>query len=176
MSIKDILLATYIALSKLPKSKLLKTLQSLREKYIELEETITQLKAENIKLKEQLKSEKIKSVNKNANKPSSKQAEWEEKGVGNDGKGKSKGKGRGRKPRRGAGNRAKNAEPTRTEKATIDECSLCLWCLDKLIHFRSDKMRRWFTQQRKKDLVSPRLLPRPLMQSVTPPAAYPAVV
>jgi len=93
MSIKDILLATYIALSKLPKSKLLKTLQSLREKYIELEETITQLKAENIKLKEQLKSEKIKSVNKNANKPSSKQAEWEEKGVGNDGKGKRKEKG-----------------------------------------------------------------------------------
>ena len=103
MSIKDILLATYIALSKLPKSKLLKALQSLREKYIELEETITQLKAENAKLKEQLKSEKIKSVNKNANKPSSKQAEWEEKGVGNDGQGKKKGKGRGKKPRRGAG-------------------------------------------------------------------------
>ncbi|MCP4625361.1 MAG: hypothetical protein GY850_17845, partial [bacterium] len=84
MSIKDILLATYIALSKLFKNKLLKALQSLREKYVELEETITQLKAENAKLKEQLKSAKIKSVNKNANKPSSKQAEWEEKGVGND--------------------------------------------------------------------------------------------
>ena len=88
MSLKDILLATYIALSKLSKSKLLKALQSLREKYVELEATNSQLKAENAKLKEQLKSEKIKSVNKNANKPSSKQAEWEEKGVGNDGKGK----------------------------------------------------------------------------------------
>ncbi len=65
MSIKDILLATYIALSKLFKNKLLKALQSLREKYVELEETITQLKAENAKLKEQLKSAKIKSVNKN---------------------------------------------------------------------------------------------------------------
>jgi len=125
MNIKDILTATYIALSKLSKSKLLKALQSLREKYVELENTITQLKSENAKLKEQLKSDKIKSVNKNANKPSSKQAEWEEKGVGNDGKGKKKGKGRGRKPRRGAGNRAKNAEPNRTEKATVDECSRC---------------------------------------------------
>ncbi len=75
MSIKDILLATYIALSKLSKNKLLKALQSLREKYVELAETITQLQAENAKLKEQLKSDKIKSVNKNANKPSSKQAE-----------------------------------------------------------------------------------------------------
>ena len=125
MSIKDLLSATYIALSKLSKNKLLKALQSLREKYIELEETVTQLKAEDAKLKEQLKSEKIKSVNKNANKPSSKQAEWEEKGVGNEGKGKNKGKGRGKKPRRGAGNRAKNVEPNRTEKATVDECNLC---------------------------------------------------
>ena len=57
MNIKDILTATYIALSKLSKSKLLKALQSLREKYVELEKTITQLKAENAKLKEQLKSE-----------------------------------------------------------------------------------------------------------------------
>ena len=50
MSIKDILLATYIALSKLPKSKLLKAFQSLREKYTELEKTISQLKSENAKL------------------------------------------------------------------------------------------------------------------------------
>jgi cell division protein FtsB len=75
MSIKDILLATSLALSKLSKNKLLRALQSLREKYIELEDTVSQLKAENAKLKEQLKSEKIKSVNRNANKPSSKQAE-----------------------------------------------------------------------------------------------------
>ncbi len=118
MSIKNILLSTYIALSKLSKNKILKALLTLREKYVELEETITQLKAENAKLREQLKSDKIKSVNKNANKPSSKQAEWEEKGVGNDGKGKNKGKGRGKKPRRGAGNRAKDVEPDRTETAT----------------------------------------------------------
>ncbi len=72
MSIKDILLATYIALSKLSKNKLLKALQSLREKYIELEEAITQLKAENTKLKDQLKRAKIITVNKKSNKTSSK--------------------------------------------------------------------------------------------------------
>ncbi len=58
MNIKDILSATYIALSKLSKYKLLKAFESLREKYIELEETISQLKAENTKLKEQRKSQK----------------------------------------------------------------------------------------------------------------------
>jgi transposase len=125
MSIQDILLATYIALSKLSKNKLLKALLSLREKYVELEKKVSQLEAENAKLKEQEKSEKIKSVNRNANKPSSKQAEWDEKGVGNDGKGKKKGKGRGRKPRKGAGNRAKDVQPDRTEKARVDECNLC---------------------------------------------------
>ena len=125
MSINELLSATYIALSKLSKSRLLKALKSLRQKYIELEETVAQLKAENAKLKEQLKSEKIKSVNKNANKPSSKQGEWEEKGVGNDGKGKKKGKGRGKKRRKGAGNRSKNEEPNRSEKATVEECNLC---------------------------------------------------
>ena len=73
-----------------------------------------------------LKKNKIKSVNRNANKPSSKQAEWDEKGVGNDGKGKKKGKGRGKKPRKGAGNRPKNhLLPDRTEKATVDLCNLC---------------------------------------------------
>jgi len=125
MTIKDTLSATYITLSKLPKDRLLKALQSLREKYIELEGKVNELKAENAKLKEQLQNGKIKSVNKDANKPSSKQPEWEEKGVGNDGKGKKKRKGRGRKPRKGAGNRSKNIKPTRTEKATVDCCRVC---------------------------------------------------
>jgi regulator of replication initiation timing len=90
MNLEDILSATYIPLSKLPKNKLLKALQSLRKKYIEFEETIAKLKEENEKLKDQLKSGKINSVNKSANKPSSTQAEWDKKEVGNDGKGKNK--------------------------------------------------------------------------------------
>lgn len=125
MTIKDILSITYIALSKLSQNKLLRALQSLREKYIELAKIIDELKAENAKLKEALISQKIKSVNRNANKPSSKQPEWEEKGVGNDGKGKKKRKGRGKKPRKGAGNRPKDIKPNRTEKAKVDSCSLC---------------------------------------------------
>ena len=125
MTIKYILSASYIALSKLSQNKLLRALQSLREKYIKLEKIINELRAENAKLKEALISQKIKSVNRNANKPSSKQPEWEEKGVGNDGKGKKKRKGRGKKPRKGAGNRPKDIKPNRTEKATVDCCSLC---------------------------------------------------
>ncbi len=131
MTIKNILLASYIALAKLSKTRLLKVLQSLHEKYIKLEEKNNELKTENEKLKtenekfkEELKKQKIKSVNKNANKPSSKQPEWGEKGVGNDGKGK-KSKGRGKKPRKGAGNRPKNLKPDRTEKVTVDRCNLC---------------------------------------------------
>ena len=125
LTIETIIATTYLVLSKLSKSKLLKVLQTLRDEYIELEEKIKKLQAENSKLKEEIKTQKIKSINKDANKPSSKQPEWEEKGVGNDGKGKKKGKGRGKKPRKGAGNRPKNLEPNRTEKATVDRCDLC---------------------------------------------------
>jgi transposase len=125
MTIKDILSANYTALAKLSKNRLLKALQSLREKYIKLEEKNNELKAQNERLKERLKDQKIKSVNKDTNRPSSKQPEWDKKGVGNDGKGKKKRKGRGKKPRKGAGNRPKNLEPDRTEKATVDRCTLC---------------------------------------------------
>jgi len=125
MNIRDILSATHKTLSKLSKNRLLRAIKSLREKYIKLEEENNEFKAEIEKLKEELKKNKIKSVNKNANKPSSKQPEWDKKGVGNDGKGKKKGKGRGKKPRKGAGNRPKNVEPDRTEEATVDRCNLC---------------------------------------------------
>jgi len=125
MNIQDILSATYTVLSKLSKNRLLRAIQSLREKYIKLEEENNEFKAEIEKLKEELKKNKIKSVNKNANKPSSKQPEWDKKGVGNDGKGKKKGKGRGKKPRKGAGNRPKDVEPDRREEATVDRCNLC---------------------------------------------------
>ena len=116
---------SYIAFAKMSKNRLIKALQSLCENYIKLEEKINELRTENEKLKGKIIKQKIKSVNKNANKPSSKQPEWGEKGVGNDGKGKKKRKGRGKKPRKGAGNRPKNFKPDRTEKATIDRCNLC---------------------------------------------------
>jgi hypothetical protein len=77
------------------------------------------------RLKEEPKKDKIKSVNKDANKPSSKRPEWDKEGVGNDGKGKKGRKGRGKKPRKGAGNRPKKLEVDRTETATVEHCTLC---------------------------------------------------
>ena len=125
MSIKDILSVTYAAISKFSRNRLLRTIQILREKCVQLSEQNSKLEDENKKLKEELKKQKIQSVNKDANKPSSKRPEWDKKGVGNDGKEKKKGKGRGKKPRKGAGNRPKNLKPDRTEKATVDRCTLC---------------------------------------------------
>ena len=131
--------ATVVDFVKWPKRKLIEALDKLRKRYRELEKRIKEykeenkrlkeenkrLKEENKKLKEILEDQKIKTVNKETNKPSSKQAEWEEKGVGNDGKGKKKGSGRGKEPREGAGNRPKNCEPDRTETATVEKCSIC---------------------------------------------------
>ena len=125
MKISDIVSAAYAILTKWSKSRLLRTIEILRDGYRELSEKCSELEAENEKLKEELKIQKIKAVNRDANKPSSKQPEWDKKGVGNDGKGRKKGKGRGRKPRKGAGNRPKKLESDRTEKATVDRCSLC---------------------------------------------------
>jgi len=125
MKIKDILSVTYAAISKFSKSRLLRTIQLLREKCIQLSEKNGKLEAENKKLKEELKKQKIQSINKDANKPSSKRPEWDKKGVGNDGKEKKNRKGRGKKPRKGAGNRPKNLKPDRIEKATVDHCTLC---------------------------------------------------
>ncbi len=125
MSIKDILISTYQALLKWPKRHLVEALDKLRKKYVALEKQTTKLKEENKRLKAELKAQKVKAVNKETNKPSSKQPEWEKKGVGNDGKGKKKRRGRGRKPRKGAGNRPKNRKPDRTERATVEECSIC---------------------------------------------------
>ncbi|MBC2710135.1 MAG: IS66 family transposase [Desulfosarcina sp.] len=72
-----------------------------------------------------LEREKIKETNKQVNKPSSKQAEWEKDSRTGKDKGKKKPKGRKRKGRKGAGNRPKNQVPNREETATVDTCDLC---------------------------------------------------
>ena len=125
MNIKDILSVTFAAISKFSRNRLLRTIQLLREKCIQLSEKNSKLEAENKKLKEELKKQKIQSINKDANKPSSKRPEWDKKGVGNDGKEKKNRKGRGKKPRKGAGNRPKNLKPDRIEEAMVDHCTLC---------------------------------------------------
>jgi transposase len=130
MSIKDIIFSSVQVLLSCSKQKLIKTIQALRELYKELEKENMALKEEITKLKEELTKKEIKIVNKNANKPSSKQPEWEAKGVGNDGKGR-RGKGRGRRPRKGAGNQRKDKKPTREEKARVNNCYLCGKDLDE---------------------------------------------
>ncbi len=52
MNVKDIISASYTALAKLSKNRLLRMLQSLRDKYIKLEEKNNELEAEIEKLKE----------------------------------------------------------------------------------------------------------------------------
>ena len=125
MNIKNILSVTYTSFSKLSASSLIKAFQRLREKYTKLEKENNALKVENERLKALLKKQKIQSINKDANKPSSKRPEWNKSGAGNDGKEKKNGKGRGKKPRKGAGNRPKKLKPDRTEKAMVDHCTLC---------------------------------------------------
>jgi transposase len=81
------------------------------------------LEEENAQLKAELEKLKIKEVNKEANKPSSKQAEWENKGVGNDQKGRRRR--RGKKKRKGSGNKRKTKEPTIKTKAKLESCTNC---------------------------------------------------
>jgi hypothetical protein len=94
---------------KWTKSVLLEAFEQLQKKYQELEKQNKEQREEIIRLKAELEKIKIKSINLEGNKPSSKKPEWDKKGVGNDGKGnKNKGKGRGSKARKGAGNSRKD--------------------------------------------------------------------
>ena len=127
MSIEAIITAGDSFFLGLTKKKLIDIILSLREQYTKAQDRIEKLKGESKKLKEELKQHKIKAVNSTANKPSSKQAEWEDKGNADqnkEGKKKKKKKRKG-KPRKGAGNRAKNRKPDRTKTATVDQCDLC---------------------------------------------------
>ena len=125
MGIKELVSIAYQLLAAWPKDRLLQAIVCLREAYGALQQENEELRQELAQLKEKVDKEALGKVNQEANRPSSKQPEWAEKGVGNDGKGKKRGKGRGRKPRKGAGNRRKTREPTRTETAEVEQCSLC---------------------------------------------------
>ena len=130
MSLESILTSTLSFLSKFSKKRLLGLLDQLRTRYKELSNSYDELLKQKEELEKKVKEYeekeralKIKEVNKNSNKPSSKQAEWEDKGVGNDGKGKKKG--RGKKGRKGAGNKPKTKEIDRTEIAEVEVCDNC---------------------------------------------------
>jgi len=103
---------------------------NLREKYLLIISQNKALSSENNQLKKKLetletkeKDSIISQVNHTTNRPSSKQPEWESKGVGNDGKGKKKG--RGKKGRKGSGNKTKNKTTTKQETAKVEICYIC---------------------------------------------------
>lgn len=137
MSLSSIISTTLTYLASLPRKGLLEIIDTLRKAYTLLKQENEQLKQEkesllvrlselessNELLKKQQVAAKVKSVNKKSNQPSSKQGEWELKGVGNDGKGKRKG--RGKKGRKGAGNKPKNKAVTKEEKAEVERCATC---------------------------------------------------
>jgi transposase len=128
VSLKAIVLAGYSFFLGLTKKKLIEVILRLREAYTKAQAQIKTLKEENAKLKEELKQQKIKGVNSAANKPSSKQAEWEDKGGKTDQNNADKKKNKRKhttKPRAGAGNKAKNRTPNRTQTATVDHCDRC---------------------------------------------------
>ena len=107
------------------KAKLVKALVDLRDKYIQLHSKVKHLEQENARLSEQIEHEKIKDTNRKANKPSSKEAEWEKGTSENNDKGKKKRKRGKRKGRKGSGNRPKDLKPSQKSTATVDKCDLC---------------------------------------------------
>lgn len=130
MSIKSIISATLSFIRGLGKEQLIAIIDELRKRYSSLLKKNEELSATNEELLAEIKrlkglevETKIKQVNQQSNKPSSKQAEWEEKGVGNDRLGKKKG--RGKKGRKGAGNKPKNKEVTKKETVKVDRCNIC---------------------------------------------------
>lgn len=125
MNLKEILITNFNMFFRWRKLKLVKSLVKLRDDYLQLQARVNQLEQENTQLKGQLEREKIQATNKEVNKPSSKQAEWEKDCSKGDDKNKKKRKRRNRKPRKGAGNRPKNLKPDITETATVEKCNLC---------------------------------------------------
>lgn len=123
MSLKSALSLTLHYLLALPKLKLIRAIEILRKQYFELESENKRLKEENERLKTEQTNQKVRHVNKTVNQPSSKQPDWEQKGVGNDGLGKKKG--RGRKGRPGAGNKSKDRPITHHETAKVERCNVC---------------------------------------------------
>ncbi len=121
MNISDIIIGSLKFLFSLSKVKLVEALKDLRSQYLQLEKKVEQLEKENADLKQELENHKIKEVNKDTNKPSSKKAEWEK---GRD-KGEKKRKRKRNKPRKGAGNRPKKRTPNRKDTVHVEQCNIC---------------------------------------------------
>lgn len=123
MSIESIVTSTLEYFRRFSKRKLWDAFLLLRGHYVELARKNKELEEENSRLKDELSKKKVQEINQTVNQPSSKQPEWEMKGVGNDGI--SKKKGRGKKGRKGAGNKAKVRLITHHETAKVETCDGC---------------------------------------------------
>ena len=123
MSLQSILSFTFQYLRNFSKQKLINKILILRDQYLGLINKNNELEQEINRLKDELSKFKVQQVNKQANEPTSKQPEWELKGVGNDGQGKKKG--RGKKGRKGAGNKTKGRSVTHHESAKVEGCDVC---------------------------------------------------
>lgn len=123
MSLQSILSFTVQYFFCFSKRKLVEAIDILRKQYFEIESENKLLKKEIERLKFEQSRHKVMEVNKTVNQPTSKQPEWELKGVGNDGQGKKKG--RGKKGRKGAGNKPKDRPVTHYETAKVENCDMC---------------------------------------------------
>ena len=130
MSLQSILSLVFSRFAYFSKEKLLLILKDLILNYKILDKKYEAQKLKNKILEEKIlefeskeTKEKIKDVNKSYSKPTSKQPEWEDKGVGNDGKGKKKR--RGKKGRKGSGNKPKSRNVTDKKTATVENCAFC---------------------------------------------------
>ena len=84
MNLKEILVSGFNAFFRWRKAKLVKAIVDLRDRYIQLER-------ENAELRKRLEQEKVKTTNKEVNKPSSKLGEWEKGDPDKQGKKKKRG-------------------------------------------------------------------------------------
>ncbi|MCP4270917.1 MAG: transposase, partial [Gammaproteobacteria bacterium] len=125
MNLREIFTTSFSMFFKWRKANLVKALIELRDKYLQSQTRVNQLEKKITQLKEQLEKDKIKATNKQVNKPSSKQAEWEKGSPKKQDKGKKKRRGRKQKPRQGAGNRTKNKKPNQTATASVEQCDIC---------------------------------------------------
>jgi len=130
MSLKSILTSVFSLYRYYSKEKLLAILKTMISNYKILDKKHEELKLKNKSLEEKVKEfelkavqAKITSVNKSYSQPSSKQPEWESKGVGNDGQGKKTGRVNG--ARKGSGNKSKSRKITHKAYAIVEKCDFC---------------------------------------------------
>ena len=116
MTLKSLLSSTKKLFLSLSKVKVVELLVLLQKEYAKLE-------VENATLKAELQKQKIQEVNKIANKPSSKQAEWEK--VTPITKGKKNNSSKKKVAREGAGNQTKKRQEDKTETASVNSCDGC---------------------------------------------------